>query len=326
MFFERATSGINRPGPYIVTVVATILAYSVLGPLPMTGVFLYKMGQDPSIGSDALDEFYQTMNFGLFGISTNFGFFLMICLFIITLLAFMLCIRHLHKIPFQRLITPYTKVNWGKVLWGFGVWLVIGLVFEGANYLADPSLYTFRFAGGSFVVLLLISLFLLPLQTSCEELIFRGYLMPGLGLLTRNKWMPLLITSVLFGLVHGMNPEVEKFGFWTMQFYYVSAGLFLGLITILDDSLELALGVHAATNIFGATLVSFEGSVLQTDTLFQVSSINPMSMTAGFYISSIVFILLAAKKYQWPGYSRLLETVGENHYTDTSDTIDHLVP
>ena len=326
MFFEKATTGVHGAGPYVLTIIAVILGYAVLGQIPLSAVMYYQMTQDTSIGISAMAEFGETMDFSIFNISSNFGFFLMISIFIITLLVFVLCIRYIHRIPLRRLVTPLATVDWRKVFWGFAVWLVIGVVLEGIMYLRDPSMYTFSFSGGPFIVLVLMSIFLLPLQTSCEELFFRGYLMPGIGLLARNKWVPLIVTSILFGLVHGMNPEVEKFGFWTMQFYYISAGLFLGLITILDDSLELALGVHAATNIFGATLLSFEGSVLQTGTLFSVSSINPLLMTAGFYVSAVLFVLMAAKKYNWPGYTRLMEPVGQYEDKNNNNVTDQLIP
>ena len=36
--------------------------------------------------------------------------------------------------------------------------------------------------------------------------------MQNLGLITRNRWFPLIASSLAFGLLHGANPEIEKFG------------------------------------------------------------------------------------------------------------------
>ena len=94
--------------------------------------------------------------------------------------------------------------------------------------------------------------------------------------------------------------------------YYVSAGLFLGLITILDDSLELALGVHFATNFAGATLFSFDGGVLQTDTIVRVLSIDANIATLTFFISAIIFIIVCNKKYKWPSYKTLFDNIDFN--------------
>jgi len=139
-----------------------------------------------------------------------------------------------------------------------------------------------------------------------EELFFRGYLLQGIGLLVKNRWIPLIITSILFGLIHSSNPEIEKFGFWTMQVYYLSAGLLLGVVTLMDDSLELALGVHAATNFIGAVLVGYDGAALQTDSLFKTETMNATWMTQGFIIAAIIFILICKKKYNWGSFNRLL--------------------
>jgi len=35
-----------------------------------------------------------------------------------------------------------------------------------------------------------------------EELVFRGYLLPRLNLLFKNKWLSIVLSSILFGLIH----------------------------------------------------------------------------------------------------------------------------
>ncbi len=317
MFFEKATSGLSDWFRYILSILAVMIAYALLGQLPLMGMLLYKIGKDTSIGMEELDSFQTNMDFGVFGISNNFGLVLMIMIFVISMLALMLCVKYIHRMPFGRLITPLRSIDWKKIFFGFGVWMALSIAMELIIYVLHPETYSFSFKPASFFVLLLICLVLLPIQTSFEELFFRGYLMTWFGRLIGNKWIPLAITSILFGLVHGMNPEVSKYGFWTMELYYVSAGLFLGLITIMDDSLELALGVHAATNIFGASILSFEGSVLQTDTLLKASEINPSMMTVMFYIAAIIFIIICTKKYNWKWPQNLTEPVSK--FTSSRD-------
>ena len=83
------------------------------------------------------------------------------------------------------------------------------LVFFG-TYLMDSSTMVFQFKLAPFLILFLITLVLMPIQTTTEELIFRGYLMQGFALLAKNRWFPLVMTSVIFGSMHIANPEVEK--------------------------------------------------------------------------------------------------------------------
>ena len=84
-----------------------------------------------------------------------------------------------------------------------------------------------------------------------------------------------------------------------MQFYYIGAGLFLALIAFFDDGLELSIGVHTATNLYGALFIKYSGSVLQTDALWSMKTISVWVMIAAFYISAVIFIFLAAKKFKW---------------------------
>lgn len=310
MYLSSGFKGLNDWWRYLVGVILIAVFY-MAGSIPLGMVQYWRMNQDPSIGKNALKEFEKTMDFSLFGIDKNIGFSLLILIFVFALAGLWLVVTRLHFKKMQDLITPKSNINYNKIFFGFGLWMLLSLIMEGISYLMAPDTYFFRFEAASFLPLLIISLIFLPFQTSFEELFFRGYLMQGIAFFSKNKWLAILLTSILFGFVHGANPEVEKYGFWTMQIYYVTAGLFLALITVWDDGLELALGVHAATNIFGATLFTYEGSVLQTDSLFKTTEINPSLMTLAFMGASIVFIIICHKIYQWPSWQTLLQPVQE---------------
>jgi len=210
MFFKKATSGQMTASQYAITIIAVIIGYIVLGQIPLTLVLLNKIQNDSSIGMDALDKFQSQPDFSIFGMDKNIGLFLMLCIFIFGMLALWLGVKYAHKMAFKRLITSYENINWGKILFAFGFWFILALLIEGGFYFLNPAVYSFHFDLGKFIPLLLLAIFVLPIQTSFEELFFRGYLMPGMGLLTKNKWLPLIITSVLFGLIHGFNPEVVR--------------------------------------------------------------------------------------------------------------------
>lgn len=311
MFLSLGFKGLNDWWRYVVGVLVVAVFY-ITGSIPLTIAQLVSMNQDTSIGNDALKEFERTMDFSLFGIDKNVGFMLLISIFVFALLGLWLVVTYLHKKNMKELITPLSKINFKKILFGFGLWMLLSLVMEFISYVMAPETYIYQFDASSFIPLLLISLFFLPFQTSFEELFFRGYLMQGIAFFSKNKWLPILISSILFGFVHGANPEVAKYGFWTMQIYYIIAGLFLAIITVWDDGLELSLGVHAATNAFGATLFTYEGSVLQTDSLFKTTEINPSLMTLAFVCAAVVFILICHKVYRWPSWQTLLQPVTDN--------------
>ena len=158
-----------------------------------------------------------------------------------------------------------------------------------------------------FAILVLIGIVLIPIQTSSEEYIFRGYLMQGFANLAKNKWFPLLMTSVIFGGMHWFNPEVAKIG-PIILVYYIGTGLFLGMITLMDEGMELALGFHAANNLVGALLVTSDWSAFQTHSVFKDIS-DP---SAGLdVIVPVVFIypillFIFSRKYNWKNWKEKL--------------------
>ncbi len=148
---------------------------------------------------------------------------------------------------------------------------------------------------------------MIPVQTTVEELIFRGYLMQGFGLLAKNRWFPLVMTSLIFGGMHLFNPEVEKMGY-LISLYYIGTGFFLGIITLMDEGTELALGFHAANNLIAALLVTADWTAFQTHSIFKDVS----EPSAGFDILLPVFIIfpillfIFSKKYKWSGWKEKL--------------------
>jgi uncharacterized protein len=308
MFLNQAFKGLNDWYRYFFGIAIIFFAYFI-GQLPLMGVLYARISMDNELGMEELSNFEMTMNFEQMGIDKNVGFLLLILMFAFAMYGLFVVIKYLHLKKFKDLITPKINIDYKKILFGFGIWLLLTILMEGVYFTLDPENYTFRWSGNSFIILLLISLLFLPIQTSFEELFFRGYIMQGIAFFAKNKWIAILFSSIFFGLVHGTNPEVTEYGFWTMQIYYILAGLFLAIITVLDDGLELALGVHAATNIAGATLFTYKGSVLQTDTLFISEEIKPWLMIISFIIGCIIFIMICSKMYHWPPVSSLLENI-----------------
>jgi hypothetical protein len=145
---------------------------------------------------------------------------------------------------------------------------------------------------------------MIPLQTSFEEYLFRGYLMQGIGVLTKNRWLPLIVTSVIFGALHMANPEVDKLGNIIM-IYYIGTGFFLGIMTLMDEGMELALGFHAGNNLIAALLVTADWTVFKTNSVLKDIS----EPSAGFDVIAPVlilypiFLLIMAWRYKWTDWS-----------------------
>ncbi len=308
-YFENAFIGKNHWWRYIIVVIVTFLGYTV-GQIPLMLALWRSVNEEGSeLALEDIESFQSNPDFGIFGINANMGFTLLLVMFVAGLTAFYFIFKPLHNREFRSLITAKSRINWNKIFFAFSLWLALSVAMESIFYFIDPSNYSFHFKINTFIPLLIISLLILPIQTSMEEFLFRGYLMQGIGVASKTRWIPLVITAILFGAIHSMNPEIEEFGFYTMQIYYISAGLLLGIITIMDDGLELALGVHAATNFVGAVLIGYDGAAIQTDSLFKSHEVNPLYMTYGFIAVSILFVLILKYKYRWGSFNRILEPI-----------------
>lgn len=303
MFLQQARLGKNEWWRYIVTILVVFVGYGV-GQIPLS-IVAAKVLFSKDLPEGTLEEFMETQDFGLLNIDQNLTFFLILLSFVGALAALWLMVKYVHEKPFKILITPFAKINWQKIGFSFGLWFGLTLVGEAIFYFINPANYEFQFSLATFVPLFFIAIFLIPLQTSFEELLMRGYLMQGISLISAFRWIPLVVTSVLFGLMHSANPEIGEFGFMPMMTYYIGVGLFLGVITLMDDSLELALGVHAATNLYGSLLVTFQGSALQTPTVFRVLEIDISYMNLLFFAMVILFLIIAARKYNWTDWSKI---------------------
>jgi hypothetical protein len=133
--------------------------------------------------------------------------------------------------------------------------------------------------------------------------------MQGFSALIKNRFFPLIMTSVLFGLMHSFNPEVKKFGFLTMIPQYVIFGMIFGIITILDDGIEASMGAHAANNVFLCIMVTNDSSALQTPALYEQFNIHPWTEFAALILMGILFIFILRMIFKWERFSLLFEKI-----------------
>lgn len=205
------------------------------------------------------------------------------------------------------LTTSRPKIDWSRVFFSFGLWSLITIFTTVVSYYASPEDFVLNFKPKEFAVFVVLALLFIPLQTSFEEYLFRAHMLQGLGLATKTRWIPLMVTSFLFGIMHIANPEVEKLGLIIM-FYYIGTGLFLGILTLMDEGLELALGFHAANNLVGALLITSDWSAFQTNSILKDVS-EPNASLQIFIPILIIFPILLyifAIKYNWSNWKEKL--------------------
>ena len=237
-------------------------------------------------------------------LESNLNLFLLLLSYAAGFLAVLFVVKTLHKQSIRSLTTSRTKIDWKRFWFAFLFWGIISSGLVLVDHYTSPENYVFNFELVPFLILAVIAIVLVPLQTSFEEYLFRGYLMQGIGVLCKNRWLPLIITSVAFGLLHIANPEIEKLGY-ILLVHYIGTGFFLGIITLMDEGLELALGFHAANNLFTALLVTADWTAFQTNSLLKDISepdIENSEIFASVLIIYPILIFIFAKVYKWTNW------------------------
>ncbi|MFM2229851.1 MAG: hypothetical protein RL607_1109 [Bacteroidota bacterium] len=252
----------------------------------------------------------------------NVSLFLILLSFAVAFGVFYLVVRFIHKQTLTTITTSRAKVDWKRIFFSFGIWGLVTIVTTVISFYSAESTMVWNFNGPKFALLVVIGVLMIPIQTSVEEYIFRGYLMQGFAQLYPHRWFPLFWTSLIFGLLHIANPEIEEMGYIVLL-YYIGTGLFLGIMTLMDDGMELALGFHAANNLFTALLVTSDWSAFQTYALFKETD-KPQ---VGFelFIPLLVFfpllLFIFSKKYQWTDWK--LRLTGPVTIPTTINTTTH---
>lgn len=301
MFIEQAYKSKHEFWRYLIGLLVIFFMWQMIGMIPIIVVAFMKAG-DLATFTEAANS-----NFMSLDINSNLFLSLIILSFAVGLLGVWFSVKFLHEQKIKEVTTSRKKIDWGRILFSFLFVMITSLVFFVPAYFMEPDAYQWNFKPIPFLILFLISFLFLPLQTSFEEYVFRGYLMQGIGVLAKNKWAPLLITSVTFGLLHGLNPEVAKLGN-VMMVFYIGTGLLLGIMTLMDDGMELALGFHAANNIIAAIMVTTDWSAFQTNAIFKDIS-EPsagIDIILPVLILYPIYLLIFAKKYKWSGWKEKL--------------------
>jgi membrane protease YdiL (CAAX protease family) len=370
MYIAQAFKYAHEPWRYALGGLLIFLA-SQLGAIPLLVLASFKlMSQGGSL------EDLEDPNTIMTILDSNLTLFLMLLSFAIGLVVLVFIVRFLHKQPLISVTTSRSKTDWGRVWFGFGLIAVTTIVLTTIDYNQNPQDYVLQFDLIPFLILAVIAIVMVPLQTSFEEYLFRGYLMQGIGVSSVRKYfpviviysavallgylymvseftinpaiqfvivlaliglivllilskmiepitglagykklqqtfnsrfLPLVITSVIFGGLHFFNPEVAKIGNIIML-YYIGTGFLLGIMTLMDEGMELALGFHAGNNLVAALLVTADWTVFQTHSVLKDVS----EPSAGFdvllpvLVVYPVFLLIMAWRYKWTNWKEKL--------------------
>lgn len=299
MYLKQAFKGKNSVVHYIISTLIIILSTQIIGVIPLLSVALSK--------GISLNEI---INNSSPKISQNLSLILQLFPFVIGCFALWICVRFIHRKRFKDVLTSRYSFDFKRFITGGIIWGVLLLLMIIPEIFSSNSTLVLNYNPQQFYWLVLICILVLPFQTSLEELLFRGYYMQATAVSAKNRWLPLIVTSIIFGLLHSTNPEVAKFGFWVAMPNYIITGFILGIAAIMDDGLELPLGMHFANNFLGAILMTSKDSALQTPALFVDS--NPTMTSTDTLVSlfsGVIFLFICSKIYKWDSMKKIFSKI-----------------
>ena len=274
----------------LVTVLLVVFIYLLAGMGLHTDYLLN--GTAPASENVGIPEY-------ILALGSNRVFFWLLFPFFLAFIVFLASIKWIHRRPILTIFTKRNRFDWRRVFLSFFLVLIILLVTTCIQiYFSEKIFWNLRWE--RFIPLVVISMVMIPFQTSLEELLFRGYLMQGLKARLRSNIYAVLISGICFGLMHFRNPEIEAIGYHILS-YYILIGIFLSCLAVFDNGLELSIGFHAANNIFAALMVSNHWQVFQTDALFMdyskpEFSFNMLLVSTAFLLT-LIFIF--KRIYGW---------------------------
>jgi len=123
---------------------------------------------------------------------------------------------------------------------------LLGLVIMGLAYVSLWAAEEIIFTEFNFDVLELIyTILLFILVAILEEVLFRGYILKNL-MLSFNKYIALIFSSIVFAIAHGANPNISLFSLTGLFL----AGIALGVSYIYTKNLWYPIAFHFSWNLF----------------------------------------------------------------------------
>jgi membrane protease YdiL (CAAX protease family) len=244
-----------------------------------TGIFsllaIFALGKNPFTGVVNINE-TQSLIVQLFGL---LGTFLIVWIFT----------KFIDRKPFKSVGFNYKKMGLDIAL---GITVGFLLIAIGFYILKTMGQLQIESINLDYLKIGLGVLFCIIVALN-EELIFRGYLLNNL-MDSIPKYWALIIVSILFGVVHLGNPNIDLIGFSNI----VLAGFFLGISYIYTKSLWFPIALHFSWNFFQGTIFGYSVSGTESYSLIRQSRIEDSIWNGGEFgfeasITSLIFVGIA---------------------------------
>ncbi|GAA4989001.1 type II CAAX endopeptidase family protein [Pseudonocardia tropica] len=223
--------------------------------------------------------------------------------FVVTMAGFpffvagiVLTVTRIHRRPLRTLVTARERIDWRRVGHGFVVWFVLWCLAQGGQFALSPGTFSMGDDLAALALFVPLALVLTAIQTTTEELFFRGYVVQAASRVWGNRVFVALVSAVAFTSVHLGNPEAGTGGWLTVFFgYFLCTGVVWVVVSLIDGTTELAIGAHFANNIATILLVGTAGTAVSTPALFTVAEFDPIMSALSSLVIATLFLVICVR-------------------------------
>ncbi len=195
-----------------------------------------------------------------------------------------LAMRFLHRRRLNTLYGSDGRLDWAAFGRAALVTLAVALVVSLLNLLYEPSVERSSLPLSTWLALVPAMAVVLLLQTSAEEVLFRGYLLQSLAHRFRSPWIWAFAPTLVFALAH-LAPGAQP---WMGALIVFAIALFaLAAVALVwaTGNLSAAMGMHFANNLV-ALLFLANGTDATALSLFVMPPIEDPGWTVSDALAS----------------------------------------
>lgn len=300
MFLEQAQDGKNDIGRWLALLVIALVTITIIGTIPVQIMVYLQTAEFP----DLIPNLENPLDLSAFEIAAPIQLLFLVLPYLMGILAFALLLKPIHERSTTTLISGSKTFRWSRFFWGVKIWFLFLLIYILILYSIDNHSINLSINSASFLKICLAIILLVPIKAGLEEILFRGYLMQGIHLFIRYKWLNLVVTGLFFAGAQVYLSEAKDNEAIFIFIQYLLFGILLSLCVVLDDGLEMAWGINSINTIF-LGVFSLQESNSDAIRLSQFQFSNKSYGIGALLIFSALFIFSANKKFKWIGWNSL---------------------
>ncbi len=181
--------------------------------------------------------------------------------------------KELKDIGLTSLNCDYRELIYGLILGAVSITAIFIMLLGSGNIslatpLFKPVLSINIFTG--FIFFIVVGL--------AEEIFSRGYCMMVL-MQTGNRWIAMIVSSIIFSLLHGSNPNVTLLGL--VNIFLV--GLLFAYMFVKTGNIWMPIGYHITWNYFQGNIFGFPVSGTTRQGVYSIEVVKENILTGGLF-------------------------------------------